>query len=145
MRLANPSGFTCRLELGSTVGNAEQATLISEDDQDDESVEPEPQPSTTHPEVKQVEAGAEWRKEKLHKLYKDNIDLPDPAKELFLRFLSNHHEAFSLEENERGETDLLEMEINTGDAPPKKQRPRHMPFAVRQEISKQLRRCRKPR
>ena len=43
-----------------------------------------------------------------------------------------------MEENERGETDLLEMEIDTGDAPPKKQRPRRMPFAVRQEVSKQL-------
>ena len=73
-------------------------------------------------------------------LYKDNIDLPHPVKDLFLQFLSIHHEAFSLEENERGEMDLLDMEIDTGDAPPKKQRTRRMPFAVRQEVSKQLKR-----
>ena len=68
-------------------------------------------------------------------MYEDNIDLPHPVKESFLHFWSNHHKAFSLEENEQSETDLLEMEI-TGDAPPKN---RCMPFAVRQEMSKQLR------
>ena len=34
-----------------------------------------------------------------------------------------------------GET---EFEINTGDAEPKKQRARRMPFSVREEISRQL-------
>ena len=142
LRLINPSGFTCRLEGGSTVGSAEQATLTSEGDED-ETVEgsfsePEPQPPTTHSEVKKVGNGAKWRKQKLYELYKDNVDLPQPMKESFLQFLSNHHEAISLEDNERGETNLLEMEIDTGDAPPKKQRPRRVPFAVRQEISRQL-------
>ena len=86
--------------------------------------------STTHSDVKRVESGAEWRKEKLHELYQDNIhvDLPHPVRDSFLDFLSYHHEAFSLEENERGETDRLEMETDTGDAPPKKQRPRRMPL-----------------
>ena len=56
-----------RLE-GSTVGSAEQLTLISESKPDNETVEgsfPEPQSSITHSEVKQVENGAEWRKGKL--------------------------------------------------------------------------------
>ena len=141
LRLTNPSGFTCRLEEGSMVGSTEPATLSSENVPDNEIAEENPselQPSDTLSSVKKVEAGPEWRKEKLYEMYKDSIDLPQPAKESFLQFLSNHHEAFSLEENERGETDLLEMEIDTGDAPPKKQRPRRMPFAVRQEVSKQL-------
>ena len=143
LRLTNPSGFTCRLEEGATVGNAEHAMLSNGSEPDDETVEEslsKLRSSTTHSDVKRVESGAEWRKEKLRELYKDNIDLPHPVKDSFLQFLSNHHEAFSLEENERGETDLLEMEIDTGDAPPKKQRPRRMPFAVRQEVSKQLKR-----
>ena len=142
LRLINPSGFTCRLEGASTVGSAEQANLTSEGDED-ETVEGsfselEQQPPTTHSEVNKVGNGAKWRKQKLYELYKDNVDLPQPMKESFFQFLSNHHEAFSLE-NERGETNLLEMEIDTGDAPPKKQRPRRVPFAVRQEISRQLR------
>ena len=41
-------------------------------------------------------------------------------------------------EVERGETDLTEVHINTGDAVPKKQPVRRVPFAVRQEVAKQL-------
>jgi len=41
-------------------------------------------------------------------------------------------------EGERGETDLLEMVIDTGDASPRKQAARHIPFAVRQEVEEQL-------
>ena len=45
---------------------------------------------------------------------------------------------FSLEEGERGETDLVEMEIDTGDAASKRQPSRSMPFAVQQEVVRQL-------
>ena len=44
----------------------------------------------------------------------------------------------ALEEGERGETDLITMGIDTGDAPPCKQAPRRMPFVVRQEVARQL-------
>ena len=67
LRLTNPSGFTCRLELRSTVQSAEQATLISENDLDDESIEPEPPPSSTRPEAKPsnsiIEASADEEEE----------------------------------------------------------------------------------
>ena len=49
--------------------------------------------------------------------------------------LEEFNGAFSLEESERGETDLIEMEILTGDATP---RSRRMPLAVQQEVSGQL-------
>ena len=45
--------------------------------------------------------------------------LPEPEKSRLCEFLADHHEAFSLEEGERGETDLIQMEIDTGSAPPK--------------------------
>ena len=45
---------------------------------------------------------------------------------------------FSLGEGERGETDLIEMEIDTGNAMPRRQSARRMPFAVRQGVAKQL-------
>ncbi len=54
-------------------------------------------------------------------------------------FLGDHHEAFCLEKQERGETDIVEMEILTGDATPRKVPARKMPFAVRQEVARQLR------
>lgn len=40
---------------------------------------------------------------------------------------------------ERGETDLLQMHIDTDGAIPVKQTPTRMPFAVRQEVARQLR------
>ena len=48
------------------------------------------------------------------------------------------HDLFSLEEGEHGETDIVQFELDTGDAPPQKQPPRRMPFVVRQEVAKQL-------
>ena len=52
--------------------------------------------------------------------------------------LEEFHGAFCLEESERGETDLVEMEIWTGNATPKRVPARRMPLAVRQEVSRQL-------
>ncbi len=51
---------------------------------------------------------------------------------------SLNHEAFSLDDNERGETDLVQLQIYTGDAAPVKQSVRQMPFAVRREVARQL-------
>ena len=47
-------------------------------------------------------------------------------------------EAFSLDTGERGETDLLQFGIDTGDATLTRQPPRRMPFVVRQEVARQL-------
>ena len=44
--------------------------------------------------------------------------------------LEIHHEGFSLGPQERGVTDLGEVEILTGDAEPVKQNMQMMPFAV---------------
>ena len=52
--------------------------------------------------------------------------------------LVEYHDIFSLEEDERGETDLIELEIDTSDEAPKKQLVRRTPFAARQEIANQL-------
>ena len=45
---------------------------------------------------------------------------------------------FCLDIQERGETNLVEMEIHTGDEAPRKVAARRMPFAVSQEVAKQL-------
>ena len=52
--------------------------------------------------------------------------------------LDGHHKAFCLEERERGETDQVTMDINTGDACPRKQPVLRMSFAVRSDVAKQL-------
>ena len=61
------------------------------------------------------------------------------AQEL-LDLITHHHTAFCLDEEERGETDLVEMEIHTSDVAPRKIAAGRMPFAVRQEVAKQLQR-----
>ena len=45
---------------------------------------------------------------------------------------------FCLETEERGETDLVEMEIHTGNEAPRRVAARRMPFAVQQEVARQL-------
>ena len=55
-----------------------------------------------------------------------------------MSFLASHHDVFSLEEGERGETNLVELGIDTGDSPPVRQPLRRMPFAARQEVARQL-------
>ena len=79
------------------------------------------------------------RVEKLHKLLPRQSLLDDQQCDQLFEFLITHHLAFCLKEYERGETDMIEMEIDTGDAHPKKLPPRRMPFAVRQEVATQLR------
>ena len=52
--------------------------------------------------------------------------------------LEKYHDAFSLSEEDRGETDLAQLVIDTGEAPPKKLPVRRIPFAVRKEVARQL-------
>ena len=81
----------------------------------------------------------EARKTKLCKIVgKPKLLMPEQSEELH-EFLGEHHSAFALDANERGETDLLTMEIITGDAAPKRQAARRLPLAVRSEVAKQLR------
>ena len=46
--------------------------------------------------------------------------------------------AFCLDSQDRGETDLVEMEIHTGEEAPRQAAARHMPFAIHQEVARQL-------
>ena len=77
---------------------------------------------------------AQMRKTKLEETLEE-LDLPDHEKTILFNFLADHHYAFCLEE---GETDLIEMEIDTGDAHPRKQPLRRMPFSVRKEVARLL-------
>jgi len=52
--------------------------------------------------------------------------------------LVEYHDIFSLTENEREEIDLVEFNIDTGNAYSKKQAVRRVPFAARQEVEDQL-------
>ena len=71
-------------------------------------------------------------------LPKEEISLSTSECKQLHQCLEEHHSVFAVEENERGETDLIEMEIFTGDAPPSKQHLRRVPFGVRKEVAQQL-------
>ena len=59
-------------------------------------------------------------------------------KDRLLQFLLQNHQVFPSDEAERGETNLIQMTINTGEAQPKQVQPRRTPLAARQEITTQL-------
>ena len=63
---------------------------------------------------------------------------PKDGKKQVMVLLEEFNDVFSIGDGERGETDLVEMTINTGDAAPRKQNVRRIPFAVRQEVAHQL-------
>jgi len=71
-------------------------------------------------------------------IFKEKFQLSESEKEEFCRMLMDHHEVFSLEDNEHGETDLVQLEIDTGDAQPRRQHRRRLPMAVKQEVARQI-------
>ena len=125
--VTNCSGFTQSVPRGTYLGEAEVAEVLA-------TVEPDKnEPSSAEAvTVKRTTFSSEaWRREKLMETL-ELPDLPPPDLRLLREFLADHHDVFSLEDGERGETDLMDMEIDTGDASPRKQAPRRMPFVVRE-------------
>ena len=78
------------------------------------------------------------RKQRLREVVPEPQLLDPVQKEQLFDFLTDHHQAFCLDGQERGETDLVQLHIDTGDTPPKRQPVRRMPFAVREEVARQL-------
>ena len=54
------------------------------------------------------------------------------------QLLCDYHDILSLEEGVRGETSLVEIEVDTGQTLPKKQPSCRMPYSAHQEIVNQL-------
>jgi len=67
-----------------------------------------------------------------------NCTLSTKERQQVLAFLEEFHDVFSVTEGERGETSLVEMEIDTGDSRLKKQAAWRMPFAVRNDVALHL-------
>ena len=131
--MTNPSEFTQNAEEGARLGSAIPVTV--------ETSEELVEDSRAHMVSCKTDSRGDNRS-RMRCLRLEEIlegpDLPNPEKKTLLKFLANHHHAFCLEEGERGETDLIQMQIDTGDARPKKYPIRRMPFAVRQEVARQL-------
>lgn len=143
--VSNPSAYTQVAREGFTIGEAMAVDVIgSEDSTEGDTTDsfPSPPPLTEESdEVRRVRASDEdpaWRKEQLLSMLHQPTLLNPEQRQVLFSFLTDHHDAFSLGDFDRGETDWLELHIDTGDAAPRKQAARRMPFAVRQEVARQL-------
>ena len=73
----------------------------------------------------------QWRQQQLKKIFIQSERRLSEEESLQLSdVLGEYHDIFSLCDDERGETDLVEFKIDTGDASPKKQAARRIPFAA---------------
>ena len=150
MVVSNPTVYTQVTDRGAILGEVIVVANVVEPSklEHDPTAHSDPsdlQPTDEHgpdefEEVRRVDANKDLaaRKQKLLEVVPEP-ELLDPVQRPRLdTFLSDHHQAFCLDELERGETDLLQFQIDTGDAVPKKQHARRMPFAVQQEVARQL-------
>ena len=78
------------------------------------------------------------RQDKVRDIFKCGVQLLELGNDEFCKMLMDYHKVFSLEGNERGETDLVPLEIDTGDAQPRRQHSRRLPMAVKQEVARQI-------
>ena len=150
--VCNPSAYTLVADRDATLGEVTAAEIVepegSEDPEyniewkgdDSESQPPEEEPVLPGVEIRRVDTAEDVRRrqEKLREVIPEPELLDPNQKQKLSDFLTEHHQAFCLDEQERGETDLLEFQIDTGDVAPKRQPARRMPFAVRQEVARQL-------
>ena len=132
--LSNTNGYSCHADAGEIVGVSHSVSVVEPGEEGtDGSDWPVCQPASILSVMSQSERVS---------LLRETVGKPDlldteQSRKLHM-LLEDYHSAFSLEEGERGETDLVEMEICTGDASPRRVAARRMPLAVRQEVSRQL-------
>ena len=132
LKVYNISSFTERMEEGTILGNAVEACIVEPEEECGRIV-------GTVVTVGQMSTSQEHdRWKKLRELI-GKPDLPEHDKNLLCDFLMGHHDVFALEDTDQGETDLMQLEINTSNASPIKQPIRRMPYAAKEEVARQLR------
>ena len=151
--LINYLGLTQKIERGLDIGSAHSVEVLTTEGKDnsegnnemgpgpmDESMDCTTLVKTVGSKCKKPEV--DNRKEKLIG-YLDcgttSAGVSTEEHQRVLSFLEQYHDVFSLTDSDRGEKDLVEMNIETGDATPRKQAARRLPFVVRQEVTCQLR------
>lgn len=112
--ISNPSGVSVTLEVEDQLGEATPVDVVESPERADE-----PKSIQETLRVRKVQSKpVSWRTEQLVEI----IGIPEaltPQQREFLNFVTEHHNVFALEEYERGETSLVEMKLDTGDAHPR--------------------------
>ena len=149
--ITNCLGMSQRAEMGMEVGIATPTEVVDPP----KLVECNTNPHSLDPSVVLRDSDQEtvrrltskskvvWRRQQLRDLLDKefalkNPPLPESQKKLLTSLLEQYHDVFALEDGERGETDLVKLHIETGDATPIAQSVRRVPFAVRKEVARQL-------
>ena len=126
--LNNPTESVQKLEKGIHLGKASEITVVPESPQNSMKVQRVVGEDQQH-----------WHKEKLRTILSEKeMSVPPSENEKLLDLLLQNHQAFAVVDGERGETDLMQFTIDTGDEVPRKQPARRIPFAVREEVNRQL-------
>ena len=147
--ICNPTGTTHTVSKGTYVGVASKADPVLCHTSTDSPPQEVPKVATSLMKEFQEDSvttvysvetvDLEARKQKLMQSVAEvGINLSQQDRNELYSSLCEYHDVFVLEEGERGETALVQMEIDTGDARPKRQPVRRTPFAARQEIARQL-------
>jgi len=140
--LTNPSGSTCKLPQGTCVGLLTAAEAIGPVSNKDNHTltTSEHSEGTALPAIRVIHtSSAESCMKKLQESVAEiGVNLPWQDQAKLLSLLSGHHNTFALDDGERGETGLIQMNIDTGTATPKRQAAGRTPFAAGQEIARQL-------
>ena len=122
--ISNWSGFTQTVEGGANLGNAIGVTVVTPEEDlingiDKVLVKP---PEDVEVQINRVSDSVIEKSRKTKLITKINApDLSGEDRKTLYSFLLEHHQAFSLDPGERGETNLVQMEIDTGNSSPKKQ------------------------
>ena len=137
--VTNSSEFTQHVDMEDWAGLASDVTPVCTEASDTSDNGSDNSVSTIRT-VQSSDNSVKLRQQLLSQhLFKDQVSpLPWQQKDSLLQLLLENHHAFALVEGEWGETDLLHMEVDTGNAAPQYQAARRTPFAVREEIAKQL-------
>ena len=104
--IANVTGYTQHLSKNLEVGQATEASVVLTEqpsDHGDTSVGT----ITSDDGLKMTFENVEARKAKIRTLFQDKLQLPREQGTKLCELLRKYHTAFSLDENERGETDLI--------------------------------------
>ena len=124
LELANYSGYTQHLAKGTELGEAMEAEVVTSEDLSYQSLQlTELATEEGESIVKQIHPtrSDSWRKEEIRRIFLSEGKLPNEEEETICELLMHYHHAFSLEEGERGETQLVQLEIDTGSSQPIKQ------------------------
>ena len=151
--MINTSGLTCKLNKGQLLGLTFEAVPITDNNvatvATDSLAHTESDQGQDHDEKHQLSAAVQVitttdqddarKRNLIASVAEVGTTLPWQDRGKLQALLCEFHCVFALEEGESGETEMMQMEIDTGDSDPMRQPGRRVPFTAREEIARQLR------